>query len=239
ARRDRQRGARARVRRDGTRRGPPAGGAAVRALRARGLRARPSGGAVGRDAPARGVPAHAPRRPSAAAARRAVRGARLDHARLDAGLARGRSGGRAAHGPARDPRRGRGARTRGPCRGPVSAPGPCACRAAGGSAKAAAATRARHRSRLRRAEGACTGGARVVRRWALSSALFLGAVGLWQGIASLPGVDNLTLASPVETARALGDDSSLLLSNAWTTLEEVLLGLAVAVALGLGAAVRI
>ena len=76
-----------------------------------------------------------------------------------------------------------------------------------------------------------------MRRWALSSALFLGAVGLWQGIASLPGVDNLTLASPVETARALGDDSSLLLSNAWTTLEEVLLGLAVAVALGLGAAV--
>ena len=60
-----------------------------------------------------------------------------------------------------------------------------------------------------------------MRRWALSSALFLGAVGLWQGIASLPGVDNLTLASPVETARALGDDSSLLLSNAWTTLEEL------------------
>ena len=76
-----------------------------------------------------------------------------------------------------------------------------------------------------------------MRRWALTSALFVGAVGLWQGIASLPGVDNLTLASPVETARALGDDSSLLLSNAWTTLEEVLLGLAVAVALGLGAAV--
>jgi len=76
-----------------------------------------------------------------------------------------------------------------------------------------------------------------VRRWALSSALLVGAIALWQGIASLPGVDNLTLASPVETARALGDDSSLLLSNAWTTLEEVLLGLAVAVALGLGAAV--
>jgi len=76
-----------------------------------------------------------------------------------------------------------------------------------------------------------------VRRWALSSALRVGAIALWQGIASLPGVDNLTLASPVETARALGDDSSLLLSNAWTTLEEVLLGLAVAVALGLGAAV--
>ena len=76
-----------------------------------------------------------------------------------------------------------------------------------------------------------------MRRWVLSSALLVAAVAAWQGIASLPGVDNLTLASPVETARALGDDSSLLLSNAWTTLEEVLLGLAVAVALGLVAAV--
>jgi len=76
-----------------------------------------------------------------------------------------------------------------------------------------------------------------MRRLLLSSALLAAAVAAWQGIASLPGVDDLTLASPVETARALNHDSSLLLSNAWTTLEEVLLGLAVAVALGLAAAV--
>jgi NitT/TauT family transport system permease protein/putative hydroxymethylpyrimidine transport system permease protein len=50
-------------------------------------------------------------------------------------------------------------------------------------------------------------------------------------------VDDLTLASPAETARALGDDSSLLASNAWTTLQEVLLGLALAVAAGVAAAV--
>jgi ABC-type nitrate/sulfonate/bicarbonate transport system permease component len=67
--------------------------------------------------------------------------------------------------------------------------------------------------------------------------LLAAAIGVWQAVASLPGVDDLTLASPVETARALGDDSSLLLSNAWTTLEEVLLGLAVAVGLGLAAAI--
>jgi len=71
----------------------------------------------------------------------------------------------------------------------------------------------------------------------LSAALVVGAIGLWQAVASLPGVDDLTLASPVETARALGDDSELLFSNAWTTVEEVLLGLAVAVAVGLAAAV--
>ena len=76
-----------------------------------------------------------------------------------------------------------------------------------------------------------------MRRLLLSSALLAAAVAAWQGIASLPGVDDLTLASPVETARALNHDSSLLLSNAWTTLEEVLLGLAVAMALGPGAAV--
>jgi ABC-type nitrate/sulfonate/bicarbonate transport system permease component len=76
-----------------------------------------------------------------------------------------------------------------------------------------------------------------MRRWMLSAALVVAAIGAWQAIASLPGVDDLTLASPVETARALGEDSSLLLSNAWTTLEEVLLGLAVAVALGVAAAV--
>ena len=76
-----------------------------------------------------------------------------------------------------------------------------------------------------------------MRRAALTAALVLAALGLWQGIASLPGVDDLTLASPTETARALGDDWGLLTSNMWTTLEEVLLGLALAVALGVGAAV--
>jgi ABC-type nitrate/sulfonate/bicarbonate transport system permease component len=65
-------------------------------------------------------------------------------------------------------------------------------------------------------------------------ALFVGA---WQIVASLPGVDRLILSSPGETARALGDDSSLLLDNAWVTLVEVLLGLAAAIALGAAAAV--
>jgi ABC-type nitrate/sulfonate/bicarbonate transport system permease component len=78
-----------------------------------------------------------------------------------------------------------------------------------------------------------------MRRPALTALLLAAAVGAWQAIASLPGVDDLTLASPVETARALGHDSGLLFSNAWTTLEEVLLGLAAAVALGLVTAVAI
>jgi putative hydroxymethylpyrimidine transport system permease protein len=76
-----------------------------------------------------------------------------------------------------------------------------------------------------------------VRRWALTLLLLALFVGAWQAVASLPGVDRLILASPLETARALGEDRSLLLDNAWVTLEEALLGLAAAIVLGAGAAV--
>jgi putative hydroxymethylpyrimidine transport system permease protein len=76
-----------------------------------------------------------------------------------------------------------------------------------------------------------------VRRWALTVLLLVLFVVAWQVVASLPGVDRLILASPGETARALGNDSSLLFDNAWVTLEEALLGLAVAVVVGAGAAI--
>jgi putative hydroxymethylpyrimidine transport system permease protein len=62
-------------------------------------------------------------------------------------------------------------------------------------------------------------------------------VAAWQGVASLHGVDNLTLASPAETWRALRDDRSLLIDNMWVTLEEVLVGLAIAVVAGAGSAI--
>ena len=77
----------------------------------------------------------------------------------------------------------------------------------------------------------------MLRRYAPTALLLLAAVAIWQGVASLGSVDDLTLASPLETAEAFGDDRSLLLDNALTTLVEVLLGLAIAVALGAGAAV--
>jgi ABC-type nitrate/sulfonate/bicarbonate transport system permease component len=72
----------------------------------------------------------------------------------------------------------------------------------------------------------------------LPPALLLAAVILlWQGIASLPSVDNLTLASPVETWKALGDDRALLFGEAWITAVEVVLGLAISIVLGFGLAV--
>ena len=76
-----------------------------------------------------------------------------------------------------------------------------------------------------------------MRRAALSILLLAGLVALWQGVASLPSVDDLTLASPAETLRALADDWSLLADNARVTLVEVLLGLAISVAAGLAFAV--
>ena len=77
----------------------------------------------------------------------------------------------------------------------------------------------------------------MLRRYGPTALLLVALVALWQGIASLESVDDLTVASPVETAEAFREDGSLLLDNARTTLVEVLLGLAAAVTLGAGAAI--
>jgi putative hydroxymethylpyrimidine transport system permease protein len=69
-------------------------------------------------------------------------------------------------------------------------------------------------------------------RVALAAALVGLFVLAWQGVASLDSVDDLTLASPVETFDALRDDWSLLIDNAAVTLVEVLLGLAISVVAG-------
>jgi putative hydroxymethylpyrimidine transport system permease protein len=74
-------------------------------------------------------------------------------------------------------------------------------------------------------------------RYVLSAALLVLFVLAWQGVASLESVDDLTLASPVETWDALRTDWSLLWDNAWVTLVEVLLGLAIAAVAGVGLAI--
>lgn len=76
-----------------------------------------------------------------------------------------------------------------------------------------------------------------MRRWLLPIALLALLVLAWQGIASLKSVDNLTLASPVEVLHAFGRDHSLLLGEAWVTAQEMLLGLTIAVTLGVAVAV--
>ncbi|HEU0018743.1 MAG TPA: ABC transporter permease [Thermoleophilaceae bacterium] len=68
-------------------------------------------------------------------------------------------------------------------------------------------------------------------------ALLTALVAAWAWLASLDSVDDLTLASPREVAQAFEDDWSLLWDNAWVTLQEVLLGLAIAVVAGVAFAV--
>ena len=75
-----------------------------------------------------------------------------------------------------------------------------------------------------------------MRRWVLTVLVLVLFVLAWQGVASLPGVDNLLLASPVETVRALGHDRTLLLDNLGTTLLEVMLGLVAAFVVGVASA---
>jgi putative hydroxymethylpyrimidine transport system permease protein len=69
-------------------------------------------------------------------------------------------------------------------------------------------------------------------RLALAAALLCLFVLAWQGLASLESVDDLTLASPVETFEALRDDWGLLMDNAGVTLVEVVLGLALSAVAG-------
>jgi len=76
-----------------------------------------------------------------------------------------------------------------------------------------------------------------MRRLLLTVALLAACIGLWAWLASLDSVDDLTLASPREVAQAFEDDWSLLWDNAWVTLQEVLLGLAIAVVAGVAFAV--
>lgn len=76
-----------------------------------------------------------------------------------------------------------------------------------------------------------------MRRLALTLLMLAGLVVIWAWVASLDSVDDLTLASPREVAQAFQDDWSLLWDNAWVTLQEVLLGLAIAVVVGVVSAV--
>ena len=68
---------------------------------------------------------------------------------------------------------------------------------------------------VRRPRAQRPGGAGPV-RYLLAALLLALFVLAWQGVASLESVDDLTLASPVETFDALRDDWTLLWDNAWS-----------------------
>ncbi len=84
-----------------------------------------------------------------------------------------------------------------------------------------------------------------MKRW-LSPALVLAAlIGAWQfaastgAIADALNLEDFLVPSPAEIAEALWQSRSLLAENAWVTLQEMLLGLACAIAAGLAFAVAL
>lgn len=69
--------------------------------------------------------------------------------------------------------------------------------------------------------------------------LVLALVGGWEAYARLSGIDEFVLPAPSAVADALVDDRTLLWSNFTVTAGEIVLGMLVAVALGLACAVAI
>lgn len=78
---------------------------------------------------------------------------------------------------------------------------------------------------------------RPAARYIAPVALFLAAILGWQGVASTDWFDDLTLASPTEVADSLWSDRSVLFDSLGTTMTEILVGLALAVALGAASAI--
>jgi putative hydroxymethylpyrimidine transport system permease protein len=78
------------------------------------------------------------------------------------------------------------------------------------------------------------------RRWVLPLALIAALVGAWQLaaewdlLADALSVEPFLIPSPSEVAEALWTDRELLAEDGWVTLQEVLLGFALALAAGLG-----
>jgi putative hydroxymethylpyrimidine transport system permease protein len=73
-------------------------------------------------------------------------------------------------------------------------------------------------------------------KWAAPTALLALLVGGWEALAKLGHVENYLLPAPSEVASALWRDRDLLAPDAWVTAREVLLGFAVALAIGVAIA---
>ena len=81
--------------------------------------------------------------------------------------------------------------------------------------------------------------ARLAREWAPPLLLLAAAVAGWEVAARAGWVEDYLLPAPSEVARALVDDRKLLLEDAWVTAQEVLLGFALALVVGVAIAVAL
>lgn len=82
-----------------------------------------------------------------------------------------------------------------------------------------------------------------MRRWAAPVAVIVAALGIWELaarwdlIADALSIEPFLVPSPSEIAESLWNDRELLADNAWVTLQEVVLGLALALAAGFAFAI--
>lgn len=76
-------------------------------------------------------------------------------------------------------------------------------------------------------------------RWLLPGLFLAALIGLWQlaastgALADLLGLEDFLAPSPAEIASAIWENRSLLADNAWVTLQEILLGFALALVTGI------
>lgn len=78
-----------------------------------------------------------------------------------------------------------------------------------------------------------------VTRWVGAVAAILFALALWQAIIWLTGVPRFVLPSPARVAQTWWDSRTLIAEHSWATLQEILLGLAVGVSLGVLTAISL
>jgi putative hydroxymethylpyrimidine transport system permease protein len=82
-----------------------------------------------------------------------------------------------------------------------------------------------------------------VRRWVLPALLLAALIGAWQiaastgAIAEALNLESYLVPSPAEIASSLWENRGLLAENAWVTLREIVFGILVALAVGIGFAV--
>jgi putative hydroxymethylpyrimidine transport system permease protein len=83
------------------------------------------------------------------------------------------------------------------------------------------------------------------RRYLAPLAVILALLGLWELaarwdlISNALNIEDFLVPSPSDIAQSLWDDRSLLLSNGWVTLKEVVLGFGIAAVAGIGFAILI
>jgi putative hydroxymethylpyrimidine transport system permease protein len=79
-----------------------------------------------------------------------------------------------------------------------------------------------------------------VKRWALPLLALAALIGLWQlaastgALADLLGLEAFLVPSPAEIASALWESRTLIAEDAWITLQEIVLGFLLGLAVGLG-----